>query len=78
MTVTFSRDFSGKISIRVHGTGKSKAELKGIGEQLSQALTQQYVYHRLRTEMQNRGLNLVDEQVEEDGTVRMQVRTYRS
>jgi hypothetical protein len=77
VTVTFFRDTRGRVAVKVAGRGRSPAELKAIGQKLAQGLTQQYAYHRLVTELKSRNFNVVDEQVEEDGTVRLQVRTYQ-
>ena len=75
--LSFFRDTNGKMAIKVSGKGKSDAELKAIGQQFSKAVVQQYAYHRLMTELKQRNFNVVGEQVEEDGTVRIQVRTYQ-
>jgi hypothetical protein len=75
--LSFFRDTNGKMAIKVSGKGKGDAELKAIGQQFSKAVVQQYAYHRLMTELKQRNFNVVGEQVEEDGTVRIQVRTYQ-
>lgn len=74
--VVFCRDEQGKTVVRAHGKG-SKAELQALGEKVAQAIVQQYAYHRLISEMKARNMNVVDECVEEDGSVRMQVRVFQ-
>ena len=59
------------------GEGHSKNELKEIGQTFANKIVQQYVYHQLVTEMKNRNFNVVGEEVEQDGTVKLQVRTYQ-
>lgn len=75
--VIFSRDTRGRMAVKVCGSGKSEAELREIGEKMANGLTQQYAYHRLVTELKQRNFNVVDEEVEEDGTVRLQVRVFQ-
>jgi hypothetical protein len=72
----FSRDARGALRVCVEGHGHSKAELKRIGEELIGRVTQQYVYHRVVTELKERKMAIVDEQVEEDRTVKIRVRNW--
>jgi len=75
--VTFARAASGKVSVKVRGCGKTDEELRAIGQQMADGLTQQYAYHRIVTELKQRNLSVVEEDVEEDGTVRLHVRVYQ-
>ena len=59
------------------GISLAHQQTGAIGQQFSKAVVQQYAYHRLMTELKQRNFNVVGEQVEEDGTVRIQVRTYQ-
>jgi len=70
----FSRDARGALKLCMEGEGRSKAELRRIGEELIGRVTQQYVYHRVVTEMKNRRMTIVDEEVAEDRTVRIRIR----
>jgi hypothetical protein len=70
----FSRDSRGALKLCVEGDGHSKSELKRIGEELLGRVTQQYVYHRVVTELQERNMTIVDEQVGADHTVKIRVR----
>ncbi|HEY2588916.1 MAG TPA: DUF1257 domain-containing protein [Tepidisphaeraceae bacterium] len=72
--VIFSRDLRGALKLCVEGEGHSKAELKRIGEELLGRVTQQYVYHRVVSELQERNMTIVDEQVAADRTVKIRVR----
>ena len=63
VTVTFSRDARGKASLCVTGNGQSEDDLRALGEELSQAVVQQYVYRKLMDEMRARGFNVVEEEV---------------
>lgn len=74
--VIFYQDANGEAAVRVTGKG-SEAELRALGDNLAKRIVQQYAYHRLVTELKSRGMNVVEEEVEEDGTVRMRVRVYQ-
>ena len=76
VTVIFARDSMGQVAVRVEGE-QSDAELRAIGEKVAQALVQQYAYHRLVTEMKARGMAVVEESVEADGTVHLKARVYQ-
>lgn len=76
MRATFSRDARGALRVCMEGHGYSKAELRRIGQELVDRVTQQYVYHRLMTELQDRDMKVVDEQVAEDRTVTIRVRNW--
>jgi hypothetical protein len=73
---TFSRDLRGALKVCIEGAGRSKAELKQIGQELMEQVTQQYVYHRVVTELKDRGMPIVHEEVEADRTVKIRVRNW--
>jgi len=72
----FSRDPRGALKVCVEGAGASKAELRRLGEELVGRVTQQYVYHRLVSELGERGVTIVDEQVTPDAAVKLRVRAW--
>jgi hypothetical protein len=76
VTVTFSRDARGKAAICVTGAGHSDAELRAIGEELSQRVVQKYVHRRLMDEIRTRGFNVVEEEVDNNNTIRLKVRHW--
>lgn len=78
VTVTFSRDARGKAALCVTGNGQSDETLRALGEELSQAVVQQYVYQKLMSEMQARGFNVVEEEVSEDRSIRLKVRQWEN
>ncbi len=75
--IKFFRDVEGRAGVRVHGH-KKEDELRQIGEDFAKRIIQQYAYHQLVTELKNRNLNITDELVEEDGTVRLHVRAFQA
>ncbi len=72
----FSRDGRGSLRVCMEGKGHSKAEVRKIGQELVDRVTQQYVYHRVMTEMQERKMHVVSEEVAEDRTVKIRVRNW--
>ena len=76
VTVTFSRDARGRASLHVTGTGQGQEELRALGEEMSQHVVQQYVYQKLMNEMRTRGFNVVEEEVNEDRSIRLKVRRW--
>lgn len=73
---TFSRDARGTLRLCMEGHGLSKSELRKLGEDLLGRVTQQYAYHRIVTEMKNRNMTIVDEQMTEDQSVKIRVRNW--
>ncbi len=72
----FSRDARGVLRVCMEGQGTSRAELRRWGQELIDRVTQQYAYHRIVTELKARNMTIVDEQVEEDRTVKIRVRSW--
>jgi hypothetical protein len=73
---TFSRDARGALRICMEGRGLTKQQLKELGETLVGRVTQQYVYHRIVTELKERNMKVVDEEVTKDQVVRIKVRNW--
>jgi hypothetical protein len=74
LRAVFSRDARGALRVCVEGKGHSKAELRRIGQELIDRVTQQYVYHRIVSELKDRHMTIVDEEVKEDRTVKIRIR----
>ena len=60
------------------GNGQNDETLRALGEELSQAVVQQYVYQKLMDEMRSRGFNIVEEEVTEDRSIRLKVRHWEN
>ena len=71
---TFHRDVRGTLRLTIDAIGLTKAEIRKLGDELIGRVTQQYAYNRLVTEMKERGMQIVEETVEEDDTVKIRVR----
>ena len=76
LRAVFTRDGRGALRVCMEGKGYSKAELRKIGQELVDRVTQQYVYHRVMTEMKQRNMHVVSEEVAEDRTVKIRVRNW--
>jgi hypothetical protein len=72
----FSRDARGQLKLCLEGGGLSKSQLSKLGEELIGRVTQQYAYHRIVTELKERNMTIVDEQVTENQTVKIRVRNW--
>lgn len=74
MRAIFTRDERGALKLCMEGEGVSKSELKRVGEELINRVTQQFVYNRVVTELKQRNMTIVDEEVSADRTVKIRVR----
>jgi hypothetical protein len=78
VTAEFGRDARGHDSVCVTGQGLSAEELRAIGEELSGRTVQHYVLAKLKAEMSGRGMDLVEESVDENNAVRLRVRHWQN
>lgn len=78
VTVMFSRDARGKAALCVTGNGQGEKELRALGEELSHCVVQHYVYQKLMDEMRKRGFNVVEEEVNENRSIRLKVRHWEN
>ena len=72
----FSRDGRGALKVCMEGERVSKAELNRLGQELIGKVTQQYVYHRVVTELNARNMPIINEEVSSDQTVKIRVRNW--
>ena len=70
------RDERGRCSVCAKGKGYSKTELKQMAEEFTEKMTQCFVYNRVATELKNKGFQMVNEEVGEDETIRINVRRW--
>ncbi len=70
------RDERGHCNVCAKGTGHSKAELKQVAEEFTQKLTQCFVYDKVMRELKNKDFQVVNEEVVEDGSIRIHVRRW--
>ncbi len=77
-TAVFRRDARGRASFCITGAGRTEEGLRQVGEELGGRMVQQYVLQRLRTELAERGMNLVEESVDENQAIRLTVRHWQN
>ncbi len=73
VSIVFRRDERGACSLCVSGP-LSKSELEKIGQEVAGRVVQQFAYHKLMTELKNRNYSIVEEQVQQDDSIRVRVR----
>jgi len=76
VTIAFARDARGKASVCVTGTGYTEEELRTLGEEMGRCVVQQYVYQRLKDEIQARRFVVVEDTVDETRAIRLRVRHW--
>lgn len=74
LRAVFSRDERGALKLCLEGEGFSKSQLREIGEELIGRVTQQFVYHRVMSELKERRMNVVEEEMSQDRTIKIRVR----
>lgn len=75
VTIRFGRDARGSLRLCLEGS-LPKRQLRQIGEELMGRVTQQFVYNKVMTELRERGLPVLDEQVLPDQSVKIRVRAW--
>jgi hypothetical protein len=78
VTVIFKRDVRGKLNVCVKGENTSKAELERIGKEIAGKVTQQYIYNRVVSEIQDSEFSIIDQEVDEKGAIKIHVRNWES
>lgn len=78
ITAEFSRNSRGHAAVCVTGTGYSEEQLRSIGEELSGRMVQHYMLTKLKNEMASRGMDLVEETVDETQSIRLRVRHWQN
>ncbi len=76
VTVTFSRDARGKAALSVVGEQYDRATLQTLGEELSKAVVQKYVYQKITDEMRSRGFVVVEEETTQERAIHLKVRHW--
>ncbi|MBI3466561.1 MAG: hypothetical protein HY000_26405 [Planctomycetes bacterium] len=75
VTVKFGRDARGALRLCLEGS-LTKRQLRKLGEELMGRVTQQFVYNKVMTELRERGLPVLEEQVLPDQSVKIRVRAW--
>ncbi|HAL44321.1 MAG: hypothetical protein A2Y12_15985 [Planctomycetes bacterium GWF2_42_9] len=70
------RDQKGRCTICAKGIGHSEVELKAIAKEFGEKLTQVYIYNKVMTELKNKNFQVVNEEVNDDQSIRINVRRW--
>lgn len=74
----FKRDAKNRFAVEVLGPRDTPAAvLEREARAFVEELTQQFVYHRLTVEMEARGLNVVQEEIDAEGDIVLDLKRYR-
>lgn len=65
------------VHMEVRGRAE-ESELETLGRDLLQSINQHYAYDRVVSDLKRRGFEALDEEVEEDGTIRLKLRRWDS
>jgi hypothetical protein len=74
LRAVFSRDARGALKLCLEGSHMTKDQLRELGEALVGRVTQQYVYHRVISELKEREMAIVEERVADDQSIKIRVR----
>jgi ABC-type transporter MlaC component len=70
------RDARGRCKVCASGKGHSKVELKQVAEEFTQKLTQCFVYNKVMKELKGKNFQIVNEEVTQDESIRINVRRW--
>jgi hypothetical protein len=76
ITAVFRRDGRGACSVHMSGAGRSRAALESAGQELMDRVRQQFAYARVMAELEERGFDVVQQEVEADQSIRIRVRRW--
>lgn len=74
ITVEFGVDERGRCTVCVSGQGRSRSELKRLGDEVAGRVVQQFAYHKLMTELKRRNFRVVEESLQHDQSIQVRVR----
>jgi len=70
------RDARGRCKVCASSKGHSKAELKQVAEEFTQKLTQCFIYNKVMKELKGKNFQIVNEEVTQDQSIRINVRRW--
>lgn len=76
VTVTFYVNNKKKFAMHVSGKNKTHTELHTVGKKLYDKIKQQYAYTKLTGELKKKGYNISQEEVTEDGSIKIKLIRY--
>lgn len=76
LSATFRMDGRGQCTVHVGGAGKSDRELEEAGRELMDRVRQQFAYAKVMGELEERGFEVVAQEVDVDSAIRVRVRRW--
>lgn len=76
IVLSFKKNPSGKCSVSVCGKSLSREELTRRGNEFAQKVVQQYVYNKVVSELKGRGFSVVNDEIQEDKSIKIMVRRW--
>lgn len=77
LVLAFGHDVRGRFFIRVTGPkDRTTAELRYLGEEFALAVIQQFAYNRIASELDRRGVQVVEETTDEEGNIVLRTRRW--
>ena len=76
LSATFRMDGRGQCTVHVGGAGKSDCELEEAGRELMDRVRQQFAYAKVMGELEERGFEVVTQEVDVDSAIRVRVRRW--
>lgn len=71
------RSGKGRVQMMVEGSaGQTNEELETLGRSVLGGISQQYAYHMVMSDLKSRGFDKVEEEQDEDGTIRLRLRRW--
>jgi len=78
IVLIFRKDVRGKFIVEVEGEREqTRMELKFLGEEFARTIIQQFAHHRVAQELEQRGILVVEEQVNEEGDIVLKTRRWK-
>lgn len=74
ITAKFRIDGRGACTVHIEGRGQSNAQLEAAGRELMDRVRQQFAYAKVMAELEERGFQVVQQEVEENQSIRIRVR----
>ena len=77
IVLTFRKDATGKFYIEVTGPRTStRHELLRMGDEFARNIVQQFAHHKIARELDQRGVNIVEEEINENGDIVLHTRKW--
>jgi len=74
--ITVKRDARGRCSVCASGRGYTDSELEMKAKEFSDKFSQCFVYNKIMKELKAKNLNIIEQKVEEDKSIRLHIRNW--